>query len=156
MRAVMSGASVNARPRRNASKKRGGSYMRSCTSATMPPSMRTYIAPSPSTRASASTLIVRLMGLARLAERRRAGVECAVDAHQVSIGKPQLLQPRGQSRRVGGLHRPEAAVAAAVVGRAQRTAAGVRDRTEARCAVGDHDADGVAALALDADAVRPH
>ena len=32
MRAVMSGASVKARPRRNASKNRGGSKMRSSTS----------------------------------------------------------------------------------------------------------------------------
>ena len=54
----------------------------------------------------------------------------------------------------GRLHRPEAAVAAAVVGGAERAAAGVGDRTEAGGAVGDHDADVAAPLALDADAVR--
>ena len=54
----------------------------------------------------------------------------------------------------GRLHRPEAAVAAAVVGRAECAAAGVRDRPEAGRAVGDHHADVAARLALEADAVR--
>ena len=36
IRAVMSGASVNCRPRRSASKKRGGSKILNCTSSTSP------------------------------------------------------------------------------------------------------------------------
>ena len=51
MRAVMSGASVNERPRSSASKNRGGSKIRSSTCSTRPFSRRTVIAPSPSTRA---------------------------------------------------------------------------------------------------------
>ena len=51
MRAVMSGASMNERPRRKASKKRGGSKIRSSTCSTVSPSSLTVIAPSPSTRA---------------------------------------------------------------------------------------------------------
>ena len=50
---------------------------------------------------------------------------------------------------------PEAAVAAARVGRADRAAAGLRDRPEARRAVRDHDAGRPAALALHADASSP-
>ncbi len=51
MRAVMSGASVNARPRSNASKKRGGSKMLSSARSTTPSRTTTLKAPSPSTRA---------------------------------------------------------------------------------------------------------
>ncbi len=57
---------------------------------------------------------------------------------------------------VGGLHRPEAAVAAAVERGAQRAAAGLGDRAEARGAVGHHHADVALLLALDADAVVGH
>src|SRR5688572_15110875 len=110
--------------------------------------MRRNIAPSPSTRASRSVLIVRVSVTEGL------GVEGPVDAHEVDLVHPEALQPRVQRLRPRGLHRAEAAVAAAVVGRAQRAAAGVRDRAEAGRAVGDHHADVAGALALDADAVR--
>ena len=82
------------------------------------------------------------------------GVEGAVDAHEVALARPRARHPRAQRRGVRRLHRPEAAVAAAVVGRAERAAAGVGDRPEARRAVRDHHADVAAPLALDADAVR--
>ena len=67
---------------------------------------------------------------------------------------PSTLQLPRQRDRVRRLHRAEAAVAAAVVGRAERAAAGVGDRAEARRAVRDHDADVAAPLALHADARR--
>src|SRR5581483_722305 len=59
MRATMSGTSSYRRPTRNASKKRGGSKMRSCTSRISPLRTVTRNAPSPSTRAIMSTRIVR-------------------------------------------------------------------------------------------------
>src|SRR3954469_8101222 len=133
--------------------------MRRRRSATSSPLMRTYIAPSPSTRASASVRSVRVRrrsALTRLAlgpERRRRRVEGAVDAHDVGLADPQPPEPVAERAGVRRLHRPEAAVAAAVVARAQRSAAGVRDRPEARRPVRDHHADVAAPLALDADAV---
>ena len=45
---------------------------------------------------------------------------------------PRPAHPAAQRPRVRGLHRPEAAVAAAVVGGADRAAAGVRDRARGR------------------------
>src|SRR4051812_34124006 len=118
--------------------------------------MRRNIAPSPSTRASRSLLIVlvSLMRFARHAERLGPGVERAVDAHEVDLLHPQAGQPRVERLRPRRLHRAEAAVAATVIGGAQRAAAGVGDGAEAGRAVGDHDADVARALALDADAVR--
>ena len=53
----------------------------------------------------------------------------------------------------GDLARPEAAVAAAPQRRTEVAAAGLGHRAEARHAMGDHDADGAIALALDAFAV---
>jgi hypothetical protein len=58
MRAVMSGASEKARPRRNASKKRGGSKIFSLTSTTLLSLIFTESEPSPSTRERQATLIV--------------------------------------------------------------------------------------------------
>src|SRR5262245_33042640 len=117
--------------------------MRSLRSATSPSAMRTYMAPSPSTRASASVRSVRVrrsgafMRLALLPERRGRGVERAVDAHHVSLLDAEPAEPAGERARVRRLHRPKAAVAAAVVARAQRAAARVRDRPEAGRAVRD-------------------
>ncbi len=90
------------------------------------------------------------------AERRRAGVEGAVHAHQVDVLGAELAMRALERRGVRRLHRPVAAVAAAVVGGADRAAAGVGDRAQAGRAVRDHHAHGAAALALDADAVRAH
>jgi hypothetical protein len=59
----------------------------------------------------------------------------------------------GQRRGVRGVVRTEAAVAAAVVGGAQRPAPGLGDGPEAGHPFGDRDAHGPAALALHADAV---
>src|ERR1035441_10676733 len=117
--------------------------MRSLTSATWRPSILTYIAPSPSTRASRSVRITRrclpsLMCLACPPERLGVGVEGAVHAHQVHFVGALLAHLSAQGRGVRSLHRPVAAVAAAIIGRADRTAAGVGDGAEARCAVGDH------------------
>src|SRR4051794_26729575 len=103
--------------------------------------MRTNMAPSPSTRASASTLIVRVMGFPRGPERLGAGVERAVHPYEVAVVEPELAQPPAHRGRVGGLHRPEAAVAAAVEGRAQAAAAGVRHRAQARRPLPPHHAD---------------
>src|SRR4051794_38053408 len=136
--------------------------MRRRRSATSPSAIRTYIAPSPSTRASASVRIVRvrrgsarsLTRLALLTEGGGRRMERAEDAHDVDVLDAEPLEPASERPGVRRLHRPEAAVAAAVVARAQRAAAGVRDRPEARRAVGHHDAHVAAPLALDADAVR--
>src|SRR5512133_854620 len=117
--------------------------------------MRTSMAPSPSTRARTSVMISR-SAIARLAlgaERGRAGVEGAVQADHVALGQPVTRHPGRERPGVGLLHRPEAAVAAAVVARAQGAAAGVGHRAQARRSVRDHHADVAAALALDADAV---
>src|SRR5579859_3112031 len=123
--------------------------MRSSTAVTRSPSIFTCIPPSPSTRASASTLsvFVRLLAIrACLLESSHVeGAEDAVDGAPVHAEHVQLP---GQGDGVRGLHRPEAAVAAAVVRGAERSAAGVRDRAEAGRAVGDHDADRAAPLAL--------
>jgi len=51
MRAVMSGTSRKSRPRRKASKNRGGSKISRPTFSTAPSRIFTVIAPSPSTRA---------------------------------------------------------------------------------------------------------
>src|SRR3954463_6799955 len=119
--------------------------MRRRTSSTTPSRTRTCSAPSPSTRASAvATRMRSVIG---------EGVEGAVQAHDVALGKAVRGHPRAERARIRRLHRPEAAEAAAVVARAQRAAARVRDRAEARRAVRDGDADVPGALALDAHAV---
>src|SRR5215207_4276877 len=100
--------------------------------------------------------LVPLMRLARLPELLRAGVEAAVDPDEIALARAELRHAAAQRRAVGRLHRSEAAIAAAVVGGADRSTAGVRHRTKARRAVRDGHADGAAALALDADAVRAH
>ena len=66
---------------------------------------------------------------------------------------PEPLSRRLSDGVFGGVRGPEAAVAAAVVGRAERAASGVGDRAEAGRAVGDGDTDVAAALALHADAL---
>src|SRR4051812_317658 len=118
--------------------------------------MRRNIAPSPSTRASRSVLIVRvsLMRFTRGAERLGVGVERPVDAYEVHLLHPETGEPRAERLGAWRLHRAEAPVAPAVVGGAQRAAARMGDRPEARRAVGHHHADVAAALALDAHAVR--
>src|SRR5450755_5098988 len=93
------------------------------------------------------------MGFTAFPESVRAGVERAVDAHEVSILQPG---PHVQRRRVRRLLGAEAAVAAAVVGGTDRPATRVGDRPKARRAVRDHYAHRPTTLALDAHAVRPH
>src|SRR3954468_7188395 len=109
--------------------------MRSFTSTTSPSLMTTFIAPSPSTRASASVTRMRsrplpgaLIALALVAEVRRVGVEEPVAANEAPAVGPQPFQPPAQRGHVRVLDRPKAAVAAAVVGGTQSPAAGLRDR----------------------------
>src|ERR1039458_10483685 len=132
--------------------------MFSATSVTSPASIRTRIAPSPSTRASVAVLIVLVRRSVtvgtRLGERLGARVEGMEEPVDRRLGFFELAHLATQSRHVRRLHRPEAAVTAAVIGRADRTATGVRDRSEARRAVRHGHADGTAALALGADAGR--
>src|SRR4051812_48791893 len=157
MRAVISGASLKARPRMNASKKRGGSKMRSSALFTLLSRMVTVSAPSPSTRARFSTLIVlRAMALGLQAEGLGVGVEGAVETVDVAFARADLGQFLRQRDGVRRLHRSVAAIAAAVEARAERAAAGMGDRPQARRAVGNHHADIAFELALDADAVRRH
>src|SRR5512141_129061 len=118
--------------------------------------MRTNIAPSPSTRASAFVLIVFvrdsvIAGPHLLEGGDVEGPERPVDVALVHAEHAEL--PR-EGNRVRRLHRPEAAVATAVVRRAERAAARVGDGAEARGAVRDHHADVATPLALGADAGR--
>src|SRR5262245_48604735 len=115
--------------------------MRSLTSVTWSPSISTRIAPSPSTRARASVAIVFTC-------------RSAIRAHPVELGdveRPEhsldaLLvhavgaQPGGERGGVRRLHRAEAPVATPVVGGAERAAARVRYRAEARRPVRNRDA----------------
>src|SRR5664279_6662945 len=97
-------------------------------SCTTPPRTRTCSAPSPSTRVSSRTSILRLtlcvMELSLLPEGRCVGVEGAEDAGHVRFAHPALAQRLGDRGGVGGGDRAEAAITAPVVRRAQRTAAG--------------------------------
>src|SRR5512134_3940533 len=108
--------------------------MRSSTSATCRSRITTRIAPSPSTRARKSVLIVRrplsAMPVACGAEGLLGRVEGVEGAAQVPPVRAQLLPFPGQGHGVRALHRAEAAVAAAVVGGAERAAARVGDRAE--------------------------
>src|SRR5579859_3205001 len=143
------------------------------TSVTRLPAVCTYSAPSPSTRARASTLIVRRltgMGvtgaavrrarrdaqrLGRPAERLLLAVDPAVGPRDRRVRHAEMPPPGGERIRVGTLHRAVAAVASAVVSGADRAASRVGDGAEARRPAGHHDADRAAPLALDADAVVP-
>src|SRR5947209_18160984 len=141
----------------NASKKRGGSKMRSSALFTWLSRMTTVSAPSPSTRARWSTLIVlRAMAFGLQPEGLVVGIERTIEPVQVALGRAELGKLLRQRHRVRRLHRPVAAVAAAVVARAERAAAGMGDRAKARRAVRDHHADIALQLALDAHAMRRH
>src|SRR5512144_2717014 len=128
--------------------------MRSFSSRTTPSRMRMSSAPSPSTRASVSTLMVRvlasLMRLALPAEGGGRGVVGAEHAADLLRRGALLRQPAGEARRVRGLNRAEAAVAAAAERRTQVAAAGLRHRTQARDTARHHDADRARAVARDA------
>ena len=84
-----------------------------------------------------------------------AALKVRIDALHVASGRRRAGRASRLSDGVfGRLLRPEAAVAAAVVGRAQRAAPGLGHRPQAGRAVRHHHADVAAPLALDADAVR--
>src|SRR5512134_250469 len=133
--------------------------MRSLTSATWPPRTSTVRPPSPSTRARASTTIVLLralvlIGITRHSEGGGPGVVAAEGPDELGPGGGELLLPPAAERGgVGRLGGAEAAVAAALVGRADRPAAGLGDGAEAGRAVGGHHADRAPPLALEADGV---
>src|SRR6516162_10835991 len=134
--------------------------MLSLASVTWPSCTTTSRPPSPSTLARAGTVTDRpplvlpwVMRFGLLAERGGVGVERAEHPGQVGMVDAEPLPPGRQRGGVGCLHRPEAAVAAACVRRAQRAAPGVRHRAEAGRAVRDHHAGDPGALALDAHAV---
>src|SRR5512134_3781248 len=149
MRAVMSGASRYERPRRKASKKRGGSKMLSSTCFASPPSRRMVRAPSPSTRVMYPTWRVRdsVISLALLAEGRGRRVVGAQGPHDVPPRHAHAGEHARERLGLRGLARAEAAITAAEVARAERAAAGVGDGAEAR-GPGDQDADVAAHLAF--------
>src|SRR5690349_7697744 len=93
------------------------------------------------------------MLLALDAERLRPGIEPPECADELIVTHTQALPPLTERLGVRALHRAVAAVAATVVCRADRAAAGMGDRPEARRALRHHHAHRAAALALDADAV---
>ena len=132
MRAVMSGTSVKLRAR--AGTPRRSAAARRCAAArpsTAPSRTRTCSAPSPSTRASQSTSRDRarhqLMARARRNARRPA-LKVRKTRTQLALGHAEVVSQALSASRVRRLHRAEAAVAAAVVARAERAAAGVGDR----------------------------
>src|SRR5512140_1187570 len=159
MRAVRSGGSVYARPRRNPSKRRGGSKTFSSDFRTLPSFTRTEKPASPSMRASIATATFRsvglsagaLMDLALLAERLGGGVEGTEEADEVVGRRAVLGEARGEGRRVRGLRRAEAAEAGAPPGRTERPAPCLRDRAEARLAARDEDTRHALSLAVDAE-----
>src|SRR5512135_1848879 len=154
MRAVMSGASENFLPRRKASKNLGGSKIVSLTSATLPSFTRTKSAPSPSTLASWSTLMtLLLMSITLLPEGNRIGIESPEREHDVMVALAELFEMSAKRRRIRILHRSVAAVAAAVIRRAERTAPRLRDRSETGELLCHHDTDCPPELAFHADAV---
>jgi hypothetical protein len=130
--------------------------------------MRTCSAPSPSTRASASTSMRRVASRARRPQvrfrstsrppsgtGRRRRCRCAGRAAS-RRGRRRARRSGRPARQVGLLHRAEAAVAAAREVGAERAAAGLRGGAQAGLPVGDHDAHGAAALALEAHGVVGH
>src|SRR5208282_1849879 len=93
------------------------------------------------------------MGLALFAERLGSRVEGAEDSSDIAplhAERRELACDRSSVRTLG---RPEAAVAAAAIGRADRPAAGLGDGTEAGCSLRHHNADGAAQFAFVTDAV---
>src|SRR3989339_921197 len=122
MRAVISGASVKLRPFKKASKKRGGSKIFNRTRVTAPSLTRMSIPPSPSTRARYLTMIfLAVMGFALLAKGGGVGVKGPEGPHQVGLAHAQpLAEPGRQGRGVGRLLGAVAAIAAAVIGGAER------------------------------------
>src|SRR5579875_1888844 len=129
--------------------------MSSLASVTWPSSATISSPPSPSTLASPGTRtrLPCVMRLRLLPERLRARGERPERADQVALTRAQLAPPRGQRRGVRRLGRPEAPVAAPGERRAQRAAAGLGHRAQARRAVRDHHAGDPGPLALDAHAV---
>ena len=116
-----------ARPRRNASKKRGGSKIRSCTSSTRPPSSGRAARPRPRRGRRYSTSDDRLASAQSTAAAWRFVLGSAAPALNVrnepddpsGVG-PRSRKPRASDGGVRARHRAEAAVAAAVVARAER------------------------------------
>src|SRR5664279_968547 len=98
-------------------------------------------------------MVLRAMAVGFLAELVGVGVEGTVDALQFALAHADGGKLATQGRRIRRFHRTEAAIAAAIVARAERAAAGVGDRAKTRRAVGDHDADVALQFALNADAV---
>src|SRR5208337_523508 len=155
MRAVISGASLNLRPRRKASKKRGGSKMLSFTSVTRWSRTRTNKPPSPSTRARTSTLMVlAFMRFALFPERFGVSIKGTEGAHKFRLGDAQGGPARAHRSGIRRLLWSKTSVAAAIVGGAKGAAPGQGNGTQTRRAVRDHDADSPAPLALHAHAMR--
>ena len=105
IRAVMSGASVNARPRRNASKKRGGSKIRSSTSvdaAALDPHAHRALALDAGEVVGLDRRVV-LSHLAPPRGRPRAGVEGAEDALDVAVAPARARCSSGTSEAVFGV-----------------------------------------------------
>ena len=99
MRAVMSGASVNARPRRKASKKRGGSKIRSSTSHDLV-ALERHVQRALALDAREVVDLDRPIELAHgrslsLRNARRIGVEGAVDARAQARSCRACREPGG-------------------------------------------------------------
>src|SRR5262245_24271198 len=95
------------------------------------------------------------MGFTLAAERFRRRVESAKGAQEIRAFNPKrAAHPCAERASVRSFHRTVAAIAAAVIGGADRSASCVRDRSEAWRPVSDHHANRAAQFALEAHAVR--
>src|SRR5262245_59098187 len=95
------------------------------------------------------------MGFTLAAERFRCSVESAKGAQKIRVRNAKCVaHPSAERASVRSFHRTEAAIAAAVIGGADRSASCVRDRPEAWRPVSDHHANGATQFALKAHAVR--
>src|SRR6516225_6042443 len=93
------------------------------------------------------------MSFAFFPNRLGSRVEGAKDPADIALRHTEREELACDRRGVRGLGRPEAAIAAAAIGRADRAAAGLRDGAKAGCSPGDHDANGAPQFAFMTDAV---
>src|SRR5215471_2739743 len=98
---------------------------------------------------------VFFMGLSLFAKGFGVGVEAAEPAHDIRFAHTErAAEPSGKRCGVRCFLWAVAAVTATVVSRANRAAAGLRDRSKAWRSMGYHHANGSAPLAFHAYAVR--
>ena len=99
-------------------------------------------------------MVLLVMAFTFRTEGFGVGVESAINAFERLVVHPELLQPTAERGRIRRFLRTETAIAAAIIGRAKRAAAGMGDGTKAWRAMGDHNAGVALKFALYANAMR--